>query len=166
MEGGFNIINQGGSPVVVSGMDSVGNVWASGTVTCGNILTTGTATGTFTGTQAFNGMIDANAGYNSASGVIVLGGGTIGAGGAAIVGTAATGTQLSDVTRDYNVYIGVTAGGTAATLTIGPANTCVNTLYAAATCNVGTQYSFRLPAGWFIRFQGTAGITQQIAISC
>ena len=164
MEAGFNIVNPGTG--VVSGMDNVGNAWLSGTLTVSNIQQVGTANGTYAGTQTFNGIIDANAGYNSAGSVNVLLGGTIGSGGAAILGTAATGTQLSDTTRDYMVYIGVTAGGAAATLTIGPANTAVNTLYAAATCNVGTDYAFRLPAGWYVRFQGTAGITQQIAISC
>ena len=158
MIGGFNIDNPGVG--YVAGMDGVGNIWANGTMSVGNAAVTGT------GTSTFAGLIAANGGYNSSGSVSVLGGGTIGSGNAAILGTAATGTQLADTTRDYNVYIGVTAGGAAATLSIGPANTAVNTLYAAATCNVGTQYSFRLPAGWYIRFQGTAGITQQIAISC
>ena len=193
MEGGFNITNQGAATVVVSGMDGVGGGFftgtltaaaaqlgtiqgtttvGTGTITTGSIGTATIGTGSITALTAGNAtltttaVVTENAGVNTAGGISVLGGGTIGAGGVAILGTAATGTQLSDLTRDYHVYVGVTAGGTSATLTIGPANTCVNTLYAAATCNIGTQYSFRLPAGWYVRFQATAGITQQIAISC
>jgi len=165
------------APFVVEGATPGTQVWgvdASGnTVQSGNQMVAGNVTvvGTLTApnqtaqTATITGILVANGGYNSAGGINVLSG-TIGAGGNAILGTAASGTALSDLTRDYMVYIAVTAAGAAATLTIGPANTAVNTLYAAATCNVGTQYAFRLPAGWYIRFQGTAGITQQIAISC
>ncbi len=150
-----------GSPVW--SVDPSGNVIQSG-----SIQVTGTTASAFgtVGQITTTGVILQNNGINSSGSVNVLSGGTIGAGLVAILGTAANGTQLADLTRDYMVYLGVTAGGAAATLTIGPANTAVNTLYAAATCNVGTQYAFRVPAGWYIRFQGTAGITQQIAISC
>ena len=164
------------APFVVEGATPGTQVWsvdASGnTVQSGNIIASGTVTGAVlnAGTQgatAYNGIQTylANAGDNTSAAAVYLNG-TIGAGGNAILGTAATGTQLSDTTRDYMVYIGVTAGGAAATLSIGAANTAVATLYAAATCNIGSQYAFRLPAGWYIRFQGTAGITQQTAISC
>ena len=154
------------APFVVESATPGTQVWsvdASGnTVQSGTLYATAQAATYQTGID----ILTAGAGFNSSVSANVLGGGTIGAGLAAILGTAATGTQLADVTRDYMVYIGVTAGGATATLTIGPANTAVNTLYAAATCNVGTMYSFKLPAGWYIRFQGPAGITQQIAISC
>ena len=142
-------------------VDAVGNTVQSGTLTAA-VMNAGTQ-----GATTYNGIqtYAANAGDNTSAAAVYLNG-TIGAGAAALLGTAATGTQLSDTTRDYMVYLGVTAGGAAATLSIGAANTAVATLYAAATCGVGTQYAFRLPAGWFIRFQGTAGITQQPAISC
>lgn len=142
-------------------VDASGNTVQSGTLTAA-VMNAGTQ-----GATTYNGIqtYAVNSGDNTSAAAIYLNG-TIGAGAAAILGTAATGTQLSDTTRDYMVYIGVTAGGAAATLSIGAANTAVATLYAAATCNVGTQYAFRLPAGWYIRFQGTAGITQQTAISC
>ena len=142
-------------------VDAVGNTVQSGTVTA-LVMNAGTQ-----GATTYNGIqtYAANSGDNTNAAAVYLNG-TIGAGANAILGTAATGTQLSDTTRDYMVYIGVTAGGAAATLSIGAANTAVATLYAAATCGVGTQYAFRLPAGWYIRFQGTAGITQQTAISC
>jgi len=154
------------APFVVEGSTPGTQVWSVDAV--GNTVQSGTLTAVAQSGSYQTGIdiLTSGAGFNSSVSANVLGGGTIGAGLAAILGTAASGTQLADTTRDYMVYIGVTAGGAAATLTIGPANTCVNTLYAAATCNVGTQYAFRLPAGWYIRFQGTAGITQQIAISC
>ena len=145
----------------VWGVDAVGNTVQSGTVTAASLNAGTQGPTTYTGIQTYA----ANSGDNTSAAAVYLNA-TIGAGGNAILGTAASGTQLSDLTRDYMVYIGVTAGGAAATLSIGAANTAVATLYAAATCGVGSQYAFRLPAGWYIRFQGTAGITQQTAISC
>jgi hypothetical protein len=147
-------------------VDAAGNTVQSGALACSTVSAASLVAGTqgasvVTGIQTFS----AGGGDNTNAAAVYLNG-TIGAGAAAILGTAATGTQLSDTTRDYMVYIGVTAGGAAATLSIGAANTAVATLYAAATCGVGSQYAFRLPAGWYIRFQGTAGITQQTAISC
>lgn len=138
-----------------------GNVTVAGTLAAASLSAGTQGVTTYTGIQTYG----ANSGDNTSAAAVYLNG-TIGAGAAAILGTAATGTQLSDTTRDYMVYLGVTAGGAAATLSIGAANTAVATLYATATCGVGTQYAFRLPAGWYIRFQGTAGITQQTAISC
>ena len=153
------------APFVVEGATPGTQVW--GVDASGNTVQSGTLNAIAQGATYQTGIdiLTAGAGFNSSVSANVLGGGTIASGLVALLGTAASGTQLADITRDYMVYIGVTAGGAAATLTIGPANTAVNTLYAAATCNVGTQYAFRLPAGWYVRFQGTAGITQQIAIS-
>ena len=154
------------APFVVEGSTPGTQLWsvdASGnTVQSGNMNVTGTTISgatTNNGTQVNNGITVQNAGINSSGSVHYIA--TLGFG-----VSAASGTQLSDTTRDYMVYLGVTAGGAAATLSIGAANTAVATLYATATCGVGTQYAFRLPAGWYIRFQGTAGITQQTAISC
>jgi filamentous hemagglutinin len=157
-------LDQAGNVTQAGNLTVTGTTYSGATVNNGTVTNSGPST--FAGTATFSSEIVANAGINSSGGISVLLGGTIGSGNAAILGTAASGTQLSDVTRDYMVYIGVTAGGAAATLTIGPASTAINTLYAAATCGVGTQYSFRLPAGWYVRFQGTAAITQQIAVSC
>ncbi len=160
------------APFQVEGATPGTQVWAvdaaGNTTQSGNCVISGTLVAPYQTAQTatITGVLAALGGYNSAGGISVLGGGTIGAGGNAILGTAASGTQLSDITKDYMVYITVTAAGAAATMSIGPANTAVNTISAASTCNVGTQYSFRLPAGWYVRFQGTAGITQQIAISC
>lgn len=156
MSQGFNVMGTAGP---VAGVDPSGNIWSTGTLN----VAAGTVTGTFStpGIQ----VAGLGGGANTAASANYLNA-TIGAGAAALLGTAATGTQLSDLSRDYMVYLGVTAGGAAATLSIGPASTAVSTLFATATCNVGTQYTFRLPAGWYIRFQGTAGITQQTAISC
>ena len=142
-------------------VDAVGNTVQSGTVTAVTLNAGTQGATTYNGIQTYA----ANAGDNTSAAATYLNA-TIGAGGNAILGTAASGTQLSDLTRDYMVYLQVMTGGAGATISIGAANTAVSTLFANATCGPGTLYSFRLPAGWYIRFQGTAGITQQTAISC
>ena len=137
-------------------VDASGNTSQSGTINgTAAVISTITTVG-----------VQTQSGVNTAAGAVVLTSGSIGAGTNPLLGTAASGTQLADLTRDYMVYIGVTAGGAAATWSIGPTSAAANTIFAAATCNVGTTYTFRVPAGWFVRFQGTAGITQQSAISC
>ena len=141
-------------------VDAVGNTVQSGTVTAVT-LNAGTQGATaYTGIQTYN----ANSGDNTGAAAVYLNA-TIGAGANAILGTAATGTQLSDTTRDYMVYLTSVGGGGGATLSIGPANTAVSTLYANATIGTGFSYSFRLPAGWYIRAQATVAFTQT-AISC
>ena len=166
MPGPFNVEGPGVPGTQVWAVDGSGN-----TVQSGNVTLTGTITGAsiVSGTQSAVTQVGietfaALAGVNTSAAANYLNS-TIGAGGNALLGTAASGTQLSDTTRDYMVYLGVVSGGAAATLSIGAANTAVSTLYAAATCGPGTQYAFRLPAGWYIRFQATASV-QQTAISC
>ena len=141
-------------------VDAVGNTVQSGTVTAVT-LNAGTQGATaYTGIQTYA----AGAGDNTSAAATYLNA-TIGAGANAILGTAASGTQLSDTTRDYMVYLTSVGGGAGATLSIGPANTAVSTLYANATIGTGFSYSFRLPAGWYIRAQATVAFTQT-AISC
>lgn len=85
----------------------------------------------------------------------------------AITPTFASGTaaQLSDVTRDYQVYFTVGTAGTI-TLAIGPTSTPATTLINAQTATAGELVSFRLPAGWFVKVTlATATITQH-AIGC
>ena len=141
-------------------VDAVGNTVQSGTVTAA-VMNAGTQ-----GATTYNGIqtYAANSGDNTSAAAVYLNA-TIGAGGNAILGTAASGTQLSDLTRDYMVYLTSVGGGAGATLSIGPANTAVSTLYANATIGTGFSYSFRLPAGWYIRAQATVAFTQT-AISC
>ena len=79
-------------------------------------------------------------------------------------GTAA---QLSDTTRDYMVYLQVGTAGTATTLAIGPTSTPANTIKASSAATAGDVWSFRLPAGWFVKWAGTTTtIATQTAIGC
>jgi hypothetical protein len=139
-------------------VDAAGNTVQSGTVNAGAIM--GSPQYGITTFQSGGGdNTSAAANYLNA---------TIGAGNAALLGTAATGTQLSDTTRDYMVYLTSVGGSAGATLTIGTASSaagCFATLYANATIGTGFSYSFRLPAGWYIRPQATVAFTQT-AISC
>lgn len=74
--------------------------------------------------------------------------------------------QLSDVTRDYQVYLTVGTAGTI-TVAIGPTSTPANTLVNAATATAGELVSVRLPAGWFLEVTlVTATLATQTAISC
>jgi hypothetical protein len=79
-------------------------------------------------------------------------------------GTAA---QLSDHTRDYMVYLTIGTAGTAFVLAIGPTSTPANTVVPSSTATSGTQYAFRLPAGWYWEWSATtATLASQIAIGC
>ena len=151
----------------VWGVDAAGNTNQAGALTAGTVNSTAGTIGTL-GAYTQNGIVTYGAlgGVNTAAGVSTLTTGSIGAGTAALLGTAASGTQLADTTRDYMVYLDITAGGTVATLGIGPTSAATYVISALATVNIGTQISFRLPAGWFIRYTATAGFTQQSAVSC
>ena len=79
-------------------------------------------------------------------------------------GTAA---QLTDTTRDYMVYLQVGTAGTATTLAIGPTSGVANTLKTSSAANAGDLWSFRLPAGWFVKWAGTTTtVATQTAIGC
>ncbi len=104
------------------------------------------------------------------SGIWSPNGGTTSAGGAPVLTpTFANGTaaQLSDTTRDYMVYLTIGTAGTANTLAIGPTSTPANTLINSATATGGELMSFRLPAGWFVKWSATtATLATQKAIGC
>jgi hypothetical protein len=79
-------------------------------------------------------------------------------------GTAA---QLSDTARDYMVYLTITTAGTASTLAIGPTSTPANVIKSSTTATLGDIWSFRLPAGWYVKWAGTTtAIATQTAIGC
>jgi hypothetical protein len=79
-------------------------------------------------------------------------------------GTAA---QLSDTARDYMVYLTCSTAGTGFSLAIGPTATPANSLVSDLAVAVGEQYSFRLPAGWYVEWSATsAAFADQIAIGC
>ncbi len=115
------------------------------------------------------------AGVLTASGLAVTNlltpnGGTATAGSApALTPTFANGvaSQLTDTTRDYLVYLQIGTAGTAFTLAIGPTSTPANTLMASATPLADELLSFRLPAGWYVKWAGTSTtLTTQTAIGC
>lgn len=118
-----------------------------------------TVTGNFTvdGTISSAGILDVNAGSNTATSA------------PAITPTFANGTaaQLTDVTRDYTVYLQVGTAGTGFSLAIGPTSTPANTIVASATPLAGGLYAFRLPAGWYVKWAGTTTtLATQTAIGC
>jgi hypothetical protein len=83
----------------------------------------------------------------------------------AVSGTA---LQLSDLTRDYTVYLTVTTSGTATSVTIGPTSAAsAATVMASAAATAGQVITFRLPAGWYFKWAGTTtAISGQTAVGC
>jgi hypothetical protein len=105
----------------------------------------------------FGEVINANAGQSSAGSAPVL------------TPTFASGTaaQLTDTTRDYMVYLNVTTSGTATSVTIGPTSAAsAVTIMASAAATAGQVISFRLPAGWYVKWTGTTTVLAQAAIGC
>lgn len=105
-----------------------------------------------------NGVQNLNAGSNTSGSAPVI------ASPGFAVGTA---SQLSDLTRDYMVYITIGTPGTGMTLAIGPTSTPANTIHSTSTPTAGMQFAFRLPAGWYAEVAGSSTtIASQIAIGC
>lgn len=130
---------------------------ANYTVTTATSFASGTTTLTSAGALATTGILAANAGTKSSGSAPVLTP-------AFANGTAA---QLSDLTRDYMVYLTVTTSGTATTLAIGPTSTPANTIISSTAATAGTMWTFRLPAGWYVKWAGTTtAIATQTAIGC
>lgn len=130
-------------------------ILATGGSVTGNLTVTGN--GVVNGTQAVGGILSANAGVNTSASA------------PAITPTLANGTaaQLADTTRDYLVYLTIGTPGTAFTLAIGPTSGVANTLMGSATPLADELLSFRLPAGWFVKWAGTlTTLSSQIAIGC
>jgi hypothetical protein len=149
MAGPF-VVESGVPGTQVWGVDASGNTVQSGTVT-----TPAMQSGTVTTT----GITVQNNGINSAGSVKYIA--TLGFG-----VSAATGTQLSDLTRDYMVYLTTSAGGAGATVLIGPTSACTSTVSASGSIGTGVCISYRLPAGWFSMWTTAVAVAQQNAISC
>lgn len=83
----------------------------------------------------------------------------------AVSGTA---IQLTDTSRDYQVYLEVTTAGTATSLTMGHTSAANDvTLMSSAAATAGQVISFRLPAGWWFKWTGTTtAIGNQVAVGC
>lgn len=142
-------------------VDASGNQVQSGNLTVAGTTTAvgPTALGTVT-TITTTGVITQNNGINSAGSVNVLS--TL-----LIAPQETQGTQIGDLTRDYMCYVTCTAGGTNNTLTIGSVVGGTSaTIFAMATMAAGTTCDFRLPAGWYIKFNGTGTFGTQFGVSC
>lgn len=107
----------------------------------------------------FGEVINANAGTSTAGSAPVL---------TALGSVSGTALQLSDLTRDYQVYLTVTTSGTATSVTIGPTSAAnAVTVMASAAATAGQVIAFRLPAGWYFKWAGTTtAITGQVAVGC
>jgi hypothetical protein len=65
------------------------------------------------------------------------------------------------------VYLNVTTSGTATSVTIGPTSAAsAVTIMASAAATAGQVISFRLPAGWYVKWTGTTTVLAQAAIGC
>lgn len=104
-------------------------------------------------------VINANAGTSSAGSAPVL---------TSLGFTANTAAQLSDLTRDYLVYLECTTAGTATTISIGHTSSANDvTIMASAAATAGVVYTVRLPAGWWLKWNGTStAFATQNAVGC
>lgn len=105
------------------------------------------------------------------NGVQTLNGGTDTAPSAPVISSpgfvSGTASQLSDTTRDYEVYFTIGTGGGTVTIAIGPTSTPATTIVNAATGVNGEVIRVRLPAGWYLEITvATSTIAKQIAIGC
>ena len=100
-----------------------------------------------------------NYGTNSAGSAHVL---------TALGATSGSATQLSDLFRDYMVYLQVSTSGTATSLTIGHTSGASDvTLISNIAVTAGDLWTFRLPAGWYFKWTGTStAVGNQNAVSC
>jgi len=127
-----------------------------------NVVVTGGPNGPLAAGEVpgtFAEVINANAGTSSAGSAPVL---------TALGAVSGTALQLSDLTRDYLVYLTVTTAGTATSVTLGPTNAAsAVTIMVSAPATAGQVISFRLPAGWYFKWTGTTtAISNQVAVGC
>lgn len=135
-------------------VDAAGKIWICTVAgTPGTWVQSGSAGATFTG------VVNLNAGTDSAGSAPIL---------TALGFTTGTAAQLADLTRDYQVYLEVTTSGTATSVTIGHTSSANDvTIMASAAATAGQVISFRLPAGWFVKWTGTTtAIGNQVAVGC
>lgn len=106
----------------------------------------------------------------SVSNVMYANGGVATAGSAPVLTpTFANGTasQLSDTSRDYMVYFQVNTAGSAFFVNIGPTSAASTVIYPSASPRSGQCVSFRLPAGWYVKWGGSSTtLGSQTAIGC
>lgn len=104
-------------------------------------------------------VINANAGTSSAGSAPIL---------TSLGAVSGTALQLSDLTRDYLVYLEVTTAGTATSVTIGHTSAASDvSIMTSAAATAGQVITFRLPAGWYFKWTGTTtAIGNQVAVGC
>ena len=107
------------------------------------------------------------------TGILHAGAGTDSSGSAPVLtGVAGTngggGVQLSDLTRDYQVYLEVGTVGTAWIVSMGHTSSANDvTLHASGVATAGQVLSFRLPAAWYFLWSATtATLAQSVAVGC
>ncbi len=126
-----------------------------GATIAGNLSVSGNSS--VTGTETVGGVDTVNGGTDTAGSAPVL----------TPTFSSGVAAQLADLTRDYIVYLQIGTAGTAFTLAIGPTSTPANTIMASATPLADELLSFRLPAGWYVKWAGTSTtLTTQTAIGC
>jgi hypothetical protein len=83
----------------------------------------------------------------------------------AVNGTA---RQLADTSRDYEVYLTVGTAGTATTVTIGHTSAASDAAVSpSGPVTAGQVITFRLPAGWYLKWSGTTTtLAAQTAVGC
>jgi hypothetical protein len=83
------------------------------------------------------------------------------------LGFSGTAAQLSDVSRDYTVYLCVTTSGTATTVEFGHTSAASDVvLVNNASVTAGQVITFRLPAGYYVKASGTSTVFSQSAVGC
>jgi len=127
----------------------------------GNYVTTGGNNGPLAAGESvgtFDEVIEANAGTSSAGSAPVISSPGF------VSGTA---SQLSDTTRDYEVYFQIATGGGTVSLSIGPTSSPAHAILTSAVGVNGELIRVRLPAGWYLEITvATSTIGDQIAIGC
>src|SRR5512146_3109029 len=115
------------------------------TSTLASVTASGSVESGDTGSVACPGVLDLNAGTNTSGSAPVL----------TPTFSSGVAAQLTDLTRDYMVYLEIGTAGTANVLTIGPTSTPANTVIASGTATAGEIMTVRLPAGWYLEWSAT-----------
>lgn len=86
----------------------------------------------------------------------------------ALGATSGTAIQLTDTSRDYQVYLEVTTAGTATSVTMGHTSSANDvSIMTSQAATAGQVITFRLPAGWYFKWAGTTtAIGNQVAVGC
>jgi len=124
----------------------------------------------FSGLPTSGGTITGNLNVNGVLSYSAAGAGTNSSAAAPFISPAfanGTASQLSDLTRDYMVYLEIAVAGTAFSLSVGPTSTPAHALVTSTTPAAGEVITVRLPAGWYLLWAGTSTtLASQSAIGC